>query len=148
MNHKEHLTPAGLQEIVNLKASINRGLSDTLKSAFPNTKPVARPVVVNQVIKDPQWLAGFTSGEGSFLVRILKSSTHKIGAKAILRFQISQHSRDAELLKSLIKYLECGRCYSYGEESIFVVESFSEIREKIIPFFDKYPPPPLSFILT
>jgi len=93
----------------------------------------ARPVVVNQVIKDPQWLAGFTSGEGSFLVRILKSSTHKIGAKAILRFQISQHSRDAELLKSLIKYLECGRCYSYGEESIFVVESFG-------------PPPPAKLL--
>lgn len=62
-----------------------------------------------------------------------------MGAKAILRFQISQHSRDAELLKSLIKYLECGHYYSYGEESIFVVESFSEIREKILPFFDKYP---------
>lgn len=53
MNRKEHLTPAGLQEIVNLKASINRGLSDTLKSAFPNTKPVVRPVVVNQESNPP-----------------------------------------------------------------------------------------------
>ena len=53
MSRKEHLTPAGLQEIVNLKASINNGLSDTLLAAFPNTEPVTRPLVVDQVIKDP-----------------------------------------------------------------------------------------------
>ena len=54
MNRKEHLTPSGLQQIVNLRASINNGLSETQISAFPNTKPVPRPVVVDQVIKDPQ----------------------------------------------------------------------------------------------
>ena len=53
MIHGEHLTPAGLQEIVNIRASINNGLSDTLLAAFPNTKPVTRPLVVDQVIKDP-----------------------------------------------------------------------------------------------
>lgn len=45
MNRKEHLTPDGLQEIVNLKASMNNGLSDELKYAFPNTIPVPRPAV-------------------------------------------------------------------------------------------------------
>ncbi|HLT42013.1 MAG TPA: hypothetical protein VKZ95_04850 [Sphingobacteriaceae bacterium] len=58
----------GLQEIVNLRASINNGLSDELKAAFPNTNPVPRPEVVHQVIKDPNWLAGFTAGEGCFFI--------------------------------------------------------------------------------
>ncbi len=40
---------------------MNKGLSDELKAAFPNTEPVPRPIVVDQVIKDPQWLAGFAS---------------------------------------------------------------------------------------
>lgn len=53
-DQKEHLTQEGLQTIVNLKASINLGLSNKLKENFPNTVPVQRPVVVNQVIKDPQ----------------------------------------------------------------------------------------------
>jgi len=42
---KRHLTVEGLQEIVNLKASLNLGLSDDLKAAFPNTVPVFRPKI-------------------------------------------------------------------------------------------------------
>jgi hypothetical protein len=45
MNRKEHLTPDGLQQIVNLKASINLGLSEGLKAAFPDIIPVSRPEV-------------------------------------------------------------------------------------------------------
>lgn len=41
---------------------MNKGLSDSLKAAFPNTLPVLRPVVYPQ-IQDPNWLAGFVSGE-------------------------------------------------------------------------------------
>lgn len=46
MNKGEHTSMEGLQQIVNLKASMNRGLSDELKASFPDTIPVARPVVV------------------------------------------------------------------------------------------------------
>ena len=53
MSRKEHLTFEGLQQIVNFKASMNLGLSNELKKAFPNTMPVPRPLVVNQIIKDP-----------------------------------------------------------------------------------------------
>jgi hypothetical protein len=45
MNRKEHLTSEGLQEIINLKASMNLGLSDELKVVFPNTNQVSRPKV-------------------------------------------------------------------------------------------------------
>lgn len=41
----EHLNPEGLQKIVNIRASINLGLSDRLKEAFPDTVPVESPVV-------------------------------------------------------------------------------------------------------
>lgn len=51
---KQHLTQQGLEQIVNLKASINLGLSDQLPAAFPDIQPVQRPLVLNQVIKDPQ----------------------------------------------------------------------------------------------
>lgn len=37
INRKEHLTMDGLQKIVNLRASINRGLSNKLKQAFSNS---------------------------------------------------------------------------------------------------------------
>ena len=55
MNRKEHLTTEGVQEIVNLKASMNFGvLSDNLLSAFPNTVAVSRPIIKDPVIYDPE----------------------------------------------------------------------------------------------
>jgi len=53
MQKKEHLTPEGLSKILNIKASINKGLSDKLKESFSNINPVLRPEVKNREIKDP-----------------------------------------------------------------------------------------------
>jgi hypothetical protein len=61
LSRKEHLTREGLQQIVNLRASINDGLSDELKSAFPNTKQTSRPKVEFEGIPDPNWVSGFAS---------------------------------------------------------------------------------------
>jgi hypothetical protein len=66
ISHKEHLTPEGLRKLVAIKGSINRGLSDELKAAFPNTKLVSRPAFDFTGILDPNWVAGFVDGEGCF----------------------------------------------------------------------------------
>ena len=54
MKQREHLNKEGLQEIVNIRASINLGLSPELKAAFPKTMPVSRPFVENSKIPDPE----------------------------------------------------------------------------------------------
>jgi len=53
INNKEHMTLIGLQKIVNLKASLNTGNSDELKTAFPDTIPVVRPLEKFKGIPDP-----------------------------------------------------------------------------------------------
>jgi hypothetical protein len=45
VNNKDHLTVEGLNQIINIKASMNLGLSDTLKSEFAGYVPVMRPIV-------------------------------------------------------------------------------------------------------
>jgi hypothetical protein len=45
VNDKAHLTVEGLEKLVNIKASMNLGLSDVLKSEFPGYIPVERPVI-------------------------------------------------------------------------------------------------------
>jgi hypothetical protein len=45
ISKKEHLTIEGLQRVVNIRASMNLGLSDVLKTAFSKTIPVKRPIV-------------------------------------------------------------------------------------------------------
>ena len=55
MLNKEHLTEQGLRKIVAIKATINKGLTDELKVAFPNVIPEPRPIVneTHQQILDP-----------------------------------------------------------------------------------------------
>lgn len=50
MEKGEHLTDLGIKDIVNYRASINTGLSSTLKAGFPQASPVARPLVEKQLI--------------------------------------------------------------------------------------------------
>jgi len=45
MKKGEHLTSLGLKEIINIRASINRGLTPALKEAFPNYIPEIRPLI-------------------------------------------------------------------------------------------------------
>lgn len=139
MQRKEHITSEGLLTILSLRASLNLGLSVSLKIAFPDIIPVIRPKVDNIAITDGEWLAGFTSGEGCFFVLVSKSSTHALGFRVQLVFQITQHSRDKILIQSLISYLECGRLVTSSDGKVqFRVEKFSDNYEKILKFFYSY----------
>ena len=140
INQKEHLTERGLINIVAIRASINLGLSNNLKEAFPDVKPESR-LLVNEKIKNSDWVAGFINGEGCFFIDIYKSTTTKIGSSAKLKFQLGQHKRDDFLIESLVDFLGCGRVIrplSYNHVE-YVVSSFSDIRDKIIPFIQKHP---------
>lgn len=52
-------------------------------------------------------MAGFTSGEGCFFVKI-KKGKNKVGVGVQLVFQVSQHTRDEELMKSFVTFFKCG----------------------------------------
>ena len=141
MKNKEHLTLEGLLGIVALKASMNLGLSDKLILAFPDVVPMKRPEVELPLTIDPNWLAGFTSAEGSFVIIIKKSNT-RVGIQVILVFQLTQHSRDEKLMISIIAYMNCGginKAKTRPKELNYVVTKFDDIVNKIIPFFLKYP---------
>ena len=84
MNNKSHLSLEGLNSIVNIKASINLGLSDFLKFEFNGwwrlpLPPVDRPFINTDNIPDPNWISGFVTGEGNFDVRINPKPTNIIG---------------------------------------------------------------------
>ena len=44
VTNKEHLTEQGLQKLIHLKSALNKGLSETLKLAFPAVLVLVRPV--------------------------------------------------------------------------------------------------------
>lgn len=137
---KKHLTIEGLEKIISIKSSMNWGLNNKLIACFPNITKAARPLIKNTEIKHSFLLSGFVSAEGNFTINILNSKT-KIGKQIILMFTISQHSKDANLLQSFSKFWGCGKYYpSYTRnEGVFSITKYSDIKMKIIPFFNLYP---------
>ena len=140
IQRKEHRTLEGLHKILSIKAVMNLGLSDSLKEAFPNIIPMKRPKIENQIISDSNWLVGFVEGEGCFYIDISETSG-KVGARVQLKFKITQHSRDALLMESLVKYLDCGKIYKKSSVDVidYEVKKLSDLTEKVIPLFKKYP---------
>lgn len=139
INGKEHLTKEGLEKLVALKGSLNLGLTTELIEAFPNITLVERPVVSNAFIQSPQWLSGFTNGEGSFMIKVKKSATCRSGFQVHLEFEIAQNIRDITLMESLINFLDCGAVYRHSKIVHFRVSKFSDIDHKIIALFKRYP---------
>lgn len=50
MQNGEYLTDEGIKEIVNIRATINTGLSSVLKAGFPQANPVTRPLIEKSLI--------------------------------------------------------------------------------------------------
>ena len=167
IKNQEHLTEYGLKKIVSIKASINLGLSEKLKLAkappsgrgvlvnfnkiifikkkiillklaFPDVVAVAKPNIKDQTIKDSPWIAGFISGEGTFLVSVYKSKT-LLGVAVKLVFEVTQHNKDEKLMRSFVIFFKCGRVYPNRDAFYYRVSKFDDIIEKIIPFFKNYP---------
>ena len=139
---KEHLTKEGLKKLIFIKAALNKGLSNDLEKAFQkiniNVIPVSIPEVKLAQIINSNWLVGFVEAEGCFNVQIFKSTT-KTGEAVKLSFIITQHIRDEKLMISLIELLKCGKIFKNRETFDFKVSKLSDILNKIIPFFKKYP---------
>ena len=139
IKNKTHLTEQGLINIINIRSSMNWGLSDKLKTEFKGYIPVERPIINTENIPNPFWISGFITGEGCFDASIT-NSRNKIGKRVEVRLRVFQHERDLKLMESIIKYLGAGKIYKYPDKSAvcLTIFKFSDINEKIIPFFNKY----------
>lgn len=137
IKNKEHLSLEGLLNLVSIKATINWGLSEKLKDSFPSIKPVDRPKVEYNSIKNFNWVRGFIEGEGSFQVTVqeIKNKTN-----ISLKLSITQHIRDEVLLKNIVTYLNCGRYFKSPNrnEAQYLVTIFSDLYDKIIPLLNEY----------
>lgn len=136
----KHLDYESLIQILSIKASMNKGLSNYLKTQFP-LKKVDKAIICSQVIKSPLWLAGFIEGEGCFYIKI-KKGNNNIVKQISLNFSISQHSRDLYLMNIIKDYLNCGLIEKVSTRPncvTFVVYKYLDILEKIIPLLNINP---------
>ena len=95
---------------------------------------------------DPLWIVGFVDGEGCFSISIFRNKTTKSGVQIFPEFVVTQGAKSLTVLEDMQNFFQCGKIYENRRtdnhrESLYryCVRSFSDLEDKIIPFFDKYP---------
>lgn len=114
-----------------------------LRLAKPNIKlnkryySTAKP---SSSIEDPEFITGFVDAEGSFIIRITKSSKYKIGWRVDARFQIGLNKNDEALLKLIQdEFKGAGVINVAGNVAEFRITAISDLVNILIPHFEKYP---------
>jgi len=90
-------------------------------------------------------VAGFTSGDGSFNIKTTKTRLGKVQ----LRYSVTLHIREKDVIIGLANYIKALKHEHINEDSVKYVHytktsvaiqivNFSDIVNRIIPFFEKY----------
>jgi hypothetical protein len=129
---KEHLTSAGFNRILSIKAAFPRSLNSTLIDKFPNTIPILlpeyKPVLSNL---NYFWLAGFIYTDGSFYFSLTRGVTAFIS--------IAQNSKSLILLEAITSFIGCGyvtKINKNGKDTVLEVK-ISKL-SSIIPLLEKF----------
>lgn len=86
-----------------------------------------------------QWIVGFVDGEGCFHIGINQNQTMKLGVQVLPEFTVVQHQADEQVLYALKAYFRCGVVRkNHGTRFCYRVRGQENLREKIIPFFEKH----------
>ena len=86
----------------------------------------------------PQWIAGFTDGEGCFHISINPHKEMTAGYQILPEFTIVQHKNDVQILYSLKEYFKCGIVRTnHGDRMAYRVRRLEHLSNIIIPFFEQ-----------
>jgi hypothetical protein len=88
------------------------------------------------------YLLGIIDAEGCFSISIKKQNTARYGWVIDPVFHVTQHKDARDVLEDLQKAFNAGRIIpKTGQENllIFIVDNRRQLREKVLPFFERYP---------
>jgi hypothetical protein len=102
-----------------------------------NTKLFSTQSTSNKL--DPNYVTGFTDGEGCFYIGISPNSKSSSGFRIKLSFQIGLHEKDKEFLNIIQSYFGVGNISKLaGDSVLYRVTSIEELKI-IIDHFERYP---------
>lgn len=96
-------------------------------------------ILIDERFND-SYIAGFVHGDGGFSVQLALSKTTKSKRiRLIPMFTLTQHIRNEELIKNIIKRLGNVGSYSVDNKNImrYRLSKIIDFKEKLIPFFDE-----------
>lgn len=130
-----------MQEVSKVRSTKRLPFQRNLKLKAPIGKEQIRRKPLN-----PNYVAGFIDGEGSFSVSVNYHKTLKSGIEIKPEFEIELRDDDREILERIVKTIGCGKIYDCSYERYgwyphakLKVTSTREMREILFPFLDRNP---------
>ena len=127
---------------------VSRVRSTNRKDARFNPKlelPIGKEQIQRKKL-NPQYIAGFIDGEGSFSISIGKHKTLRRGFEIRPEFEIELRKDDQEILERILVTIGIGRIYDCSYERYgwyphakYKITSIWDLKEHLFPFLDKYP---------
>jgi LAGLIDADG DNA endonuclease family protein len=88
---------------------------------------------------NPNWVTGFTDGEGSFMILLEKNKKSENKWQVKPCFQIALHTKDKDLLLQIKSFFGgIGNINTYSNLTSYKVIKINDIIKIIIPHFEKY----------
>lgn len=90
---------------------------------------------------NPYYVTGLVEGEGCFYVGILPRRLEQVDWEVRPSFSLSQSRKNREIVFKLKDFFGCGwiRPSKNDDTLKYEVKSLKELKEKIIPHFEKFP---------
>ena len=87
------------------------------------------------------YLSGYADGEGCFCVTVNRSKRHRFGWDIRPSFSVSQNHDRMDILELFQDRFECGTIRPDRSDKTvkYEVRSVSELVERVIPHFERYP---------
>ena len=96
-------------------------------------------------VETGNYLAGFADGEGCFYIGIHPTTNVTLGLQVTPEFHVSQNGERISVLRLFVDVLGCGAikknasATSRDKTYVLVVKRHSDLYEKVVPFFERFP---------
>ncbi len=87
----------------------------------------------------PDWVVGFTDGEGTFYVGINPNPKMSTGYQVLPEFRIVQHERNIQVLYALKRFFRCGVVRRNHEDRWELRIRKLSCLEQVVAFFERHP---------
>ncbi len=121
----------------------NRDIMPLYNMSSKNTVSADNQQATGQISNE--YLAGFVDGEGCFYVGFSKRKDLPLGWQIITEFHLSQNPGGKNILEAFRERLKAGYIKPNNPKNkkdrtwVLVIKNRDEIRNKLIPFFEKHP---------
>lgn len=138
---RNHTNIEGVKEIILIKSMFPKGLNDTLSNLVEGMNQPTKPVFIpSDKEQDPNWIAGFTTADGSFTLNYKKDSGMKLGYTCQPNMTIAQHIRDLDQLKKIQGIQGKGSIYTNNKDvCIQTISGLDNQINIIVPLYIKAP---------